>query len=255
MKQTIDFTVRSCRRLTPGYTLLHLTPSDGSAVPDVEPGQFVQVAVEAPGVFLRRPISIHEASPETLSLLVRVAGRGTEALCALPEGARVNLLMPLGRGFTVADAQPGKRYLLIGGGVGVAPLLLLGQRLRGAGAEPVFLLGARSEADLLRLSEFQAVGEVHVTTEDGSAGVRGFVTAHPRLTDGDYERWYCCGPMPMMKAVAALARKQGADCEVSLENVMACGLGACLCCVEKTVKGNVCVCTEGPVFNIDSLTW
>ncbi|MDE6062764.1 MAG: dihydroorotate dehydrogenase electron transfer subunit, partial [Duncaniella sp.] len=97
-------------------------------------------------------------------------------------------------------------------------------------------------------------GKVHVCTEDGSEGVKGFVTAHPCLEE-EYFRYYCCGPAPMMKAVAAVARRNGTDCEVSLENMMACGLGACLCCVEKTVKGNVCVCTEGPVFNINELTW
>ena len=126
--------------------------------------------------------------------------------------------------------------------------------LKSEGFAPEFLLGARTAADLLSLDEFKNVGTVHVCTEDGSDGVEGFVTAHPCLSES-YHRYYCCGPAPMMKAVAAMARRNGTDCEVSLENMMACGLGACLCCVEKTVKGNVCVCTEGPVFNINELTW
>ncbi len=104
------------------------------------------------------------------------------------------------------------------------------------------------------MKEFEAVGKVHLSTEDGSAGEKGLVTKHSVL-DGKIDRIFCCGPSPMMKAVAGIAREKGIDCEVSLENMMACGLGACLCCVENTVKGNVCVCTEGPVFNIEMLNW
>lgn len=117
-----------------------------------------------------------------------------------------------------------------------------------------FLLGARSAGDLLQVAEFGKVGKVHLSTEDGSVGEKGFVTVNSALS-GHVDMIYCCGPSPMMKAVAAIAREKGVRCEVSLENMMACGLGACLCCVENTVKGNVCVCTEGPVFNIEMLNW
>ncbi|MDE6524115.1 MAG: dihydroorotate dehydrogenase electron transfer subunit, partial [Paramuribaculum sp.] len=110
-------------------------------------------------------------------------------------------------------------------------------------------------ADLLELDEFKRIGTVHIATDDGSAGVHGLVTQHPAIDSQDIDCIYCCGPAPMMKAVAAIARQNNVACEVSLENMMACGLGACLCCVENTVKGNVCVCTEGPVFNITQLTW
>lgn len=171
----------------------------------------------------------------------------------MKSGDRINLLLPLGKGFST-EAPQGAKLLLIGGGVGVAPLLYLGKVLKSEGFAPEFLLGARTAADLLSLDEFKNVGTVHVCTEDGSDGVEGFVTAHSCLSES-YHRYYCCGPAPMMKAVAAVARRNGTDCEVSLENMMACGLGACLCCVEKTVKGNVCVCTEGPVFNTNELTW
>lgn len=255
MKQVKDFIIIDNCKTGESYCRMRLAPADGSGLPVMLPGQFVEVAVETPGVMLRRPISINDVDYEanTLTLLIRNAGRGTSALIGMKAGERVNLLLPLGKGFTT-EAPEGAKLLLIGGGVGVAPLLYLGKELKKKGFEPEFLLGARTAGDLLSLEDFRSVGTVHVCTEDGSEGVKGFVTAHPRLAE-ECHRYYCCGPAPMMKAVAAVARRNGTDCEVSLENMMACGLGACLCCVEKTVKGNVCVCTEGPVFNINELTW
>jgi dihydroorotate dehydrogenase electron transfer subunit len=145
--------------------------------------------------------------------------------------------------------------LLVGGGVGVAPLLYQGAVLKEAGLEPVFLLGARTAKDLLMLDEFRKYGEVFVTTEDGSEGERGFVTQHTVLQKRTFVLIQTCGPTPMMKAVAHFAWQQGVECEASLENMMACGLGACLCCVEKTTEGNLCVCKDGPVFNIKKLLW
>lgn len=255
MKQVKDFIIIDNTRLGDSYCKMRLVPADGSNLAAMLPGQFVEVAVNTPGVLLRRPISINDvdSSANILTLLVRNAGKGTSVLMGMRTGETLNLVLPLGNGFTT-EVPVGSRLLLIGGGVGVAPLLYLGKVLKSLGHEPEFLLGARTAADLLSLDDFKAVGKVHVCTEDGSDGVRGFVTAHPTLSE-TYQRYYCCGPAPMMKAVAKVARENGTDCEVSLENMMACGLGACLCCVEKTVKGNVCVCTEGPVFNINELTW
>ena len=255
MKQVNDFIITRVTRYNDMYSRLTLAPADGSMLPAIYPGQFVQVAANTPGVFLRRPISINDVDYEmnTFDLLIRKAGTGTSALIALKEGDKVNVLLPLGNGF-LTEAPAGARLLLIGGGVGVAPLLYLGRKLKEAGHSPEFLLGARSAADLLELDEFAAVGTVHVSTEDGSMGEKGLVTLHS-AHGGEIDTIYCCGPAPMMKAVAAIARERGINCEVSLENMMACGLGACLCCVENTVKGNVCVCTEGPVFNINLLNW
>lgn len=255
MKQVKDFILIKNQRINPAYSKLTLKPADGKELPEILPGQFVQVAVDAPNVFLRRPISINDidTSNATIDLLIRNAGRGTNALINKEEGELINILLPLGNSFST-NAPAGARLLLIGGGVGVAPLLYLGKILRNNGFTPEFLLGARSEKDLLELEEFEKVGIVHICTEDGSVGTRGLVTAHPVMKENMF-RYYCCGPAPMMKAIAKIAYANGTDCEVSLENMMACGLGACLCCVEKTVKGNVCVCTEGPVFNIDKLTW
>lgn len=256
-KSIMDFSVKQNCHLSPLYSLLKLVPADGTAVPEVLPGQFVQVAIDdSKTTFLRRPISICnvDRADNTLWLLVRRAGEGTAALIAAAEGRIVNLVLPLGNGFSVSE--PGQKVLLVGGGVGVAPLLMLGRSLAESGCRPSFLLGARSASDLLLLDEFEELGEVHIATDDGSRGEKGVVTLHSAIAPGNaWDKIYCCGPAPMMKAVAKAATALGAECEVSLENMMACGLGACLCCVEKTVRGNVCVCTEGPVFNIKELTW
>lgn len=233
-----------------------MSPTSGEQLPEILPGQFVQIRVDqSKSTFLRRPISINFVDREAneLWLLVRNAGEGTRHLINLKKGDIVNMLLPLGNGFTM-PADRDSKVLLIGGGVGVAPLLEFGKTLFENGYCAEFLLGARSQSDLLELDLFDRYGKVHVSTDDGSKGEKGVVTLHSVL-ESEWDRIYCCGPAPMMKAVASKARELGAECEVSLENMMACGLGACLCCVEKTVKGNVCVCTEGPVFNINQLTW
>lgn len=256
-KQIIDFRVVENLFISPLYSLLKLTPVSGDAIPEVLPGQFVQISCDkSKNTFLRRPISICNVDRDrnTLWLLIRCAGEGTASLCSAAEGEIMNILLPLGNGFTVDAGK--KRVLLVGGGVGVAPLLLLGKELKRIGVLPEFLVGARSQSDLLMIEEFNKIGKTHISTDDGTAGEKGVVTLNPALAESN--RWdliYCCGPAPMMKAVAKAAKSSGSECEVSLENMMACGLGACLCCVEKTVKGNVCVCTEGPVFNINQLTW
>lgn len=256
MKKYIkNFTVVENRMVHANYSLLILSPMDGE-LPDMLPGQFVQVAIDnSKTTYLRRPISINNVDYDAghLWLLIRKAGAGTEALMGVKAGSVVNLVLPLGNSFnTPQDAK--RTLLLVGGGVGVAPMLYWGKWLKANGYKPTFLLGARSADDVLELDEFKNVGEVHISTEDGSLGEKGLVT-HNSVLQQKWDHIYCCGPAPMMKAVASVAVKLGADCEVSLENMMACGLGACLCCVENTVKGNVCVCTEGPVFNINQLTW
>lgn len=219
------------------------------------PGQFVEVRVDnSPSTFLRRPISINyvDYDHNELWLLVAGIGDGTRHLCQLCAGDIVNCLLPLGNGFSQVLH---KKVLLVGGGVGVAPLLWQGSKLRQEGSEPSFLLGARSAKDLLELDLFKEIGNVYVTTEDESEGEKGFVTNHSVLRHEKFDVIQTCGPKPMMKAVARYAKANGINCEASLENMMACGLGACLCCVEKTVEGNLRVCQDGPVFNIDKLLW
>ena len=228
-------------------------------LPDIYPGQFVQVEVDnAKDVFLRRPISVHyvDKKNKELWLLVQIVGKGTQKLSELKSGAVLNLVYPLGNTFTIPEAsEKKKKLLLIGGGVGIAPLLYLGAVLKEKGFDPTFLLGARSANDLNQLDEFKQFGEVLITTEDGSLGEKGFVTNHSSLLSGNADFIYTCGPKAMMVSVARYAKEHNISCEVSLENHMACGIGACLCCVEKTTKGNTCVCTEGPIFNINQLTW
>lgn len=253
-KHLIDLQVKANSRLNERYTLLQLT-SD-APLPDMQPGQFAELRIDhSPSTYLRRPISIHfvDRRANELWLLVACIGEGTRRLGSLRPGERLNCLLPLGHGFS--PVTDGQKLLLVGGGVGVAPLLYQGAEAHKHGAEVTFLLGARSQADLLMLQEFEKYGRVLVTTEDGTMGERGFVTQHSVLQSETFDLVQVCGPTPMMKAVARYAREKHVECEVSLENLMACGLGACLCCVEKTVDGNLCVCKEGPVFNVNRLLW
>jgi dihydroorotate dehydrogenase electron transfer subunit len=223
----------------------------------MQPGQFVEVKVEhSPQTFLRRPISVNFVDKATneLWLLIQKVGEGTRTLCKLKQSDIINLLLPLGNAFSEPKSLSGNT-LLIGGGVGVAPMLYLGAVLKAKGYTPKFLLGARSKDDLLQLKEFAGYGEVYCTTEDGSLGEKGYVIGHSILQSLTFDAIYTCGPKPMMMAVARYAHTHNIFCEVSLENTMACGFGVCLCCVENTRNGNVCVCTEGPVFNINDLKW
>ena len=254
MKQLKDLKITSVEYLHPRFVLMKLKSDE--TLPEIKPGQFVEVKVEgSASTFLRRPISINYVDKENseIWLLVQLVGDGTRAMARLNEGDSLNVLFPLGNGF--AAPKKGEKVLLVGGGVGVAPLLEYGKALKEVGAKPVFLLGARTKTDLMQLDLFGKYGDVYITTEDGTEGEKGFVTQHSVLTKESFDRISTCGPKPMMVAVARFAKANSIPCEVSLENMMACGLGACLCCVEKTVKGNVCVCKEGPVFNINDLTW
>lgn len=259
-KYVLDLRVSRLERLHERYVLLRLTHDE--QLPPMVPGQFVEVRIDGSGkAFLRRPISICNIDRQAneLWLLVAVVGDGTRWLSTLRQGDVVNVVGPLGHGFSVPAIGQGASHdanvLLVGGGVGVAPLLYQGAYLRSLGFSPRFLLGARSAGDLLLLDEFRKYGQVLVTTEDGSEGERGFVTQHSVLGSGRFDLIQSCGPTPMMKSVAKYAYRQAIDCEVSLENLMACGLGACLCCVEKTTEGHLCVCNDGPVFNIKRLLW
>lgn len=254
-KYILDLTVNSVEALSDKHVLIKLT--DDKPLPEMLPGQFVEVRVDnTPSTFLRRPISINNVDYDhnELWLLVAAVGDGTRQLQKLQKGDRLNCVLPLGNSFTMLTDST-QKVLLVGGGVGVAPLLYFGKRIKAMGGEPTFLLGARSAKDVLERELFEQVGRVLITTEDGSEGEKGFVTNHSVLAQEHFDRISTCGPKPMMMAVARYAFKNDIECEVSLENKMACGVGACLCCVEKTVEGNKCVCKEGPVMNIKKLTW
>lgn len=251
MKEIRNFKVLSNVALNKEHFLLNVQ-SDENLLP-ILPGQFVEIRVDnAPTTFLRRPISIHDVdeTDRVISFLIRIAGDGTQKLSELKSGEAINIIYPLGNGFTVEKAD----YLLIGGGCGLAPLRYLARKLNEIGVCPDILIGARNAETLFGVEEYRALGHVFVTTEDGSVGERGFVTGHSILQHPEkYTRICTCGPDAMMKNVAGYAEKHQIPCEVSLENTMACGIGACLCCVTETVEGHKCVCTDGPVFDARKL--
>ena len=253
MKQITDFTLAE-KQVFGRSVLLRLRCEQ--PLPDIAPGQFVQVRVDgSPSTYLRRPISIHNVDFQRneIALLVQQVGEGTRHLAAATVGDLINMVLPLGNGFTLPER--GEKVALVGGGIGIAPLFYFAKVLNDRGIRPVLLLGGKSKSDLLRLADYQQLGDTFVTTEDGSLGEKGFVTMHSVWAERQFDKIYVCGPKPMMKAVAKLAAEKDTWCEVSLENLMACGLGACLCCVEDTVDGHVCVCKEGPVFNTRRLKW
>lgn len=249
MKEIHDFTIVCRRQLGDQYFSLVLQHQ--GTMPAVCPGQFVEVLVDdCREVMLRRPISVHDVDAEknTLSLLVQIVGKGTRRLASLQCGDKLNLVYPLGHGFSTNIASD-SRVLMVGGGAGIAPLLYLSKVLSSKHIRPTILLGGRTASLIPVRSEFEPYGSVGIATDDGSMGYRGIVTQHPDFGK-EYDIIYSCGPTPMMKAVAKSAAQRGIRCEVSLENMMACGLGACLCCVTDTDEGHKCVCKEGPVFDI-----
>ena len=253
-KRIEDFKVIENKRIITDFYVLEIAGEN--KLPGIKPGQFVQVRVDgSPSTFLRRPISIHDVdyNKNTIKLLIQVVGKGTETLARLKAGDLINIIYPLGNSF--GDPVKNDRIILIGGGCGIAPLLYLGKHLKSLGFSPDILLGFRNKARILEHDEYSQVGKVFITTEDGSVGEKGYVTNHSVLSEVKYDRIYCCGPDSMMKAVAAYSGKNNIACEVSLENLMACGIGACLCCIVDTVKGNLCSCIDGPVFNIKDLKW
>jgi dihydroorotate dehydrogenase electron transfer subunit len=230
--------------------------SAAGRIPEMKPGQFVHAKIEgSPGTFLRRPFSVHDVNypQNTFKLLVQIAGKGTETLSRLGNGDSLNLIYPLGNSFTLPEK--GKHILLAGGGCGIAPLLFLGKYLKSNGFVPDILLGFRDSERIVEYDEYTEFGKVFLTTEDGSSGKKGLVTEHPVLTSVKYDTVYGCGPESMMKAMAKYCKDNRIKCEVSLENLMGCGIGACLCCVVDTSRGNLCTCIDGPVFNIEELKW
>ncbi len=254
MKKFIhDFTVTRNHHITDDYFALYLKCP--VILPSIFPGQFAEVLVSnSTTTYLRRPFSIYDTDYETneLSLLIKKVGDGTAALMKLKEGDILNLVYPLGNTFSLPD---GDKALLVGGGVGIAPMLLLAKRLRNEGFKADVLIGGRSSTDIVEPEKYISFGEVFITTDDGSAGEKGMVTQHSVFSGKvkEYSAIYACGPDPMMKAVARIAAEYEIPCEISLENTMACGIGACLCCVVETVDGNKTTCIEGPVFDTRKL--
>jgi dihydroorotate dehydrogenase electron transfer subunit len=238
---------------------------------EIEPGQFVHLRLtDGTWPFLRRPFSICDffparaEEPTRLDILYEVVGVGTGRMAEMKPGARVGLLGPQGRGYRLPP--PGIAPVLVGGGVGIPPLLYLARRLVDAGHRPRDVrvqLGARTAAALCLEREFLDLGvRVEVATDDGSRGRRGFVTVLLEEAAGERDRELevlACGPTPMLKAVAEIARRRGVRGQLSLENRMGCALGACRACVTPVREPGACdwhyetVCREGPVFDLERL--
>jgi len=242
------------KRLNNDFFVLDLIAEN--KLPVMKPGQFVQVKVEgSPETFLRRPISIHDVDYKrnTIKLLIQISGNGTMTLSKLIKDDFLNIIYPLGNSFNLPSGSG--KSLLVGGGCGIAPLLFLGNYLKSNGYTADILLGFRSRERIIEYEDYLKIGKVFVTTEDGSVGERGYVTDNSQFQSQRYDMIYCCGPESMMKAIADHCKKNNITCEVSLEKLMACGIGACLCCIVDTRKGNLCTCIDGPVFNINDLKW
>lgn len=213
-------------------------------------GQFAQVAAE--GYFLRRPISICDIDKEngTLRMVFEVRGKGTEKIAELNVGSLIDIIAPLGNGFTVLE---GKKAVCVGGGIGTPPMLGIAKQY---GENAQVISGFRTAGIAILQDDFKAAGcEATLCTDDGTAGIHGFVTEplKARLESNKPDIIYACGPAPMLKNIVALAKEYGVKSEVSLEQRMACGVGACLVCVCKTVKDGEQflshVCKDGPVFD------
>lgn len=254
MKKFIhDFTVTRNRQLSGGHMILELLCPE--PIPIMEPGQFAEVLVpNNTDVYLRRPFSIHDVDVHnnSICLFIKIVGKGTKSLTMLHEGDRLNLVYPLGKGFHFPEH---KEILLVGGGCGVAPLLFLAHRLSDSGYNPDILIGARTADEIHEIEKYESYGKLHLITEDGSLGEKGLVTHHSILKQEKfpYKTVFACGPEGMLKAVNNAVKFADAEVYVSFENTMACGIGACLCCVVKTTTGHRCVCTDGPVFNTKEL--
>ena len=207
-------------------------------------GQFVNIRVQ--GQFLRRPISVCNITDGILTIIYKVVGVGTEVMSHLPIGTQLDVLTVLGNGYDLTKA--GDAPLLVGGGVGVPPMYMLARQLRELGKNVRVILGFNTKDEVFYEEEFRALGcDVTVTTVDGSHGVKGFVT---NALDGKQSYYYTCGPLPMIKALLQAAGTNG---EVSMEERMGCGFGACMGCTIQTTQGPKRVCKEGPVFPAEIL--
>ena len=240
----MQYIIQSKAYVAPGIVDLTLK-GDTSSIK--APGQFVQISV--PGFFLRRPISVASWDADSLRILFRFTGEGTRTIADMQPGSALDILPGLGNGFDPSVSC--QRPLVVGGGIGLPPLYGLTCALLARGKAPTVLIGASSAADLILIPDFQALDvPIHITTLDGSTGVQGLVTDVISTIDHDY--FFACGPYPMLRAVA---EKTDADGQISLEERMACGFGACMGCSCETRAGVKRVCKDGPVFKKGDILW
>lgn len=213
------------------------------------PGQFVNIELD--GFYLRRPISISDWSDTTITIIYKVVGRGTQVMSQMGVGVKLDVLTGLGNGFN-PDAEC-QKPLLVGGGVGVPPLFRLAKELLARGRKVSVVLGFNKADEVFYAEEFKALGaDVYVSTADGSMGVKGFVTDAIREAAIDFDYFYSCGPLPMLKALCGCCDQDG---ELSFEERMGCGFGACMGCSCKTLTGNKRICKDGPVMKRGEIIW
>ena len=242
--EEIRFTIIENKALTASVYRLRL---GGNTSAITAPGQFVNIKLE--GKFLRRPISVCDRSGSMLTLIYKTVGAGTEQLSTMKKGEQLDLLTGLGNGYDLTPS--GEHPLLIGGGVGVPPLFGLADDLLQKGCRVTAILGFNTADEIFYADEFRQLGaEVFITTVDGSAGIKGFVTDAMKALD--YSYFYACGPEPMLKAVYRTSKTEG---QLSFEKRMGCGFGACMGCSCRTVTGWKRICKEGPVLRKEEILW
>ena len=242
MKQGI-FTVTANEKLTEGVMRMVLT---GDTADIAGPGQFVNIKLN--GLFLRRPISVCDLTGDRLTIIYKIVGKGTEEMALMEPGQKLDVLTGLGNGYSLEES--GEAPLLIGGGAGVPPMYLLAKKLIEAGKRPTVILGFNTASEMFYEEEFKALGaEVKVTTADGTYGIKGFVTA---AMGEEYSYFYACGPEAMLKAVADASVTGG---QLSFEERMGCGYGACLGCSCETLYGCKRIWKDGPVLRKDEVIW
>ena len=243
MKQSI-FTIQSNEALTDSVYKMVLG-GDTSAI--TAAGQFVNIQLD--GLFLRRPISVCDYDDKTLTIVYKVVGKGTKAMSGMTAGVKLDILTGLGNGYDLSLS--GENPVLLGGGVGVPPMYNLAKKLIAEGKKVSVILGFNTKSEIFYEEEFKKLGcDVTVTTVDGSYGIKGFVTT--ALEAMDYTYFYTCGPEPMLKAAYKAAKTSG---QMSFEERMACGFGACMGCSCKTLTGNKRICKEGPVMKKEEILW
>ena len=241
---TTIFTIISNERIAKSVYKMILS---GNASEITRAGQFVNIKLD--GFYLRRPISVCDCTDDTLTIIYKAVGKGTEYMATLKSGQMLDILLPLGNGYNLDNGAV--RPLILGGGVGVPPMYNLAKRLIGGGANVTAVLGFNTADEVFYADEFSALGaNVIVTTADGSVGEKGFVTDVMDKIDYDYV--YCCGPEPMLKAVYNKSKTSG---QFSFEERMGCGFGACMGCSCKTKYGNKRICKDGPVLTKEEIIW
>lgn len=241
MRENAIYTVAENRNIAKDVFFMRLL---GNTASNENPGQFINIKLS--GFYLRRPISVCDWDEKGLDIIYKILGQGTAQMAQYAPGTELDVLTGLGNGFSVAQAA-GKSTLLVGGGVGVPPLYGLAKALIQTGVTPSVVLGFRSAEDVFYSQEFEDLGcPVYIATEDGTAGKKGFVTT--LMEELAFEYYYTCGPQAMLQAVHRVARAKGAEGQLSFEERMGCGFGACMGCSCQTLTGAKRICVEGPVL-------